>query len=152
MPQLVLLGICHWCNHDGKAIECENLGSNVHAVYTLKHWRVLSLVFQLSKDALSILHEVRCKTFRVECVFVIVLLHFCPLIIRLLIVVLYFWTDFQNAANVAWKGKKILRYVDYGRNLNCFEFLAHYCLGLKVLAKTTGNHLDRCRLLFLQQQ
>ena len=51
---------------------------------------LISLVFQLSKDALSILHEVRCKTFLVECVFVIVLLHFCRLIISLLIVVFYF--------------------------------------------------------------
>lgn len=115
--------------------------------------RVLSFVFQLSKDALSILHEVRCKTFLVESVFVFVLLPFRRLIISLLFVVLYCSTDFQNAANVAWKGKKILRYVDYGRNLtlNCFEFLAHYCLGLKMLAKTTGNHLDRCRLLFLRK-
>ena len=98
--------------------------------------RVLSFVFQLSKDALSILHEVRCKTFLVECVFVLVLLPFRRLIISLLFVVLYCSTDFQNAANVAWKGKKILRYVDYGRNLtlNCTEFLAHYCLGLKMLA------------------
>ena len=88
--------------------------------------RVLSFVFQLSKDALSILHEVRCKTFLVECVFVLVLLPFRRLIISLLFVVLYCSTDFQNAANVAWKGKKILRYVDYGRfkylTLNWFEF------------------------------
>ena len=116
--------------------------------------RVLSFVFQLSKDALSILHEVRCKTFLVECVFVLVLLLFRRLIISLLFVVLYCSTDFQNAANVAWKGKKILRYVDYGRNLtlNCIEFLAQYRLDLKMLAKATGNRIDHCRLLFLQQQ